>query len=159
MRPFRERASGQNGRLKPLHMDKTQRREHSSTATFDARIRRFYLTLPSLALAPAPIWRTQNAMEVSTSPTQSSVRKTRDTACSPLPTPSFLSLCRRVVRLAQTCMPSSRSSPSDGYRAKVGNTLQRVPVSGGEHGSSPSSAVFLFCFITGTFIPHPLSPL
>ena len=36
-------------------------------------------------------------------------------ARSPLPTPSFLSLCRYVVSLAQTCMPSSRSSPSDGY--------------------------------------------
>ena len=32
---------------------------------------------------------------------------------SPIPTPSFLSLCRLVVRLAQECMPSLRSSPSD----------------------------------------------
>ena len=31
----------------------------------------------------------------------------------PLPTPPFLSLCRRVVRLAQACMPSSRHLPSD----------------------------------------------
>ena len=47
--------------------------------------------------------------------TQSSGRKTSIGARFPLPTPSFLSLCRHVVTLAQTCMPSSRSSPSDGY--------------------------------------------
>ena len=42
-------------------------------------------------------------------------KKTSIGARSPLPTPSFLSLCRHVVTLAQTCKPSSRSSPSDGY--------------------------------------------
>ena len=30
-----------------------------------------------------------------------------------LPTSSFLSLYRRVLRLAQTCMPSLKNSPSD----------------------------------------------
>ena len=47
--------------------------------------------------------------------TQSSGRKTRIGARSPLSTPCFLSLCRHVVTLAQTCMPSSGNSPSDGY--------------------------------------------
>ena len=46
--PFRERASGQNGRLNPLRMD--------ITTTLDSRIRRFYSTLPLSTLAPAPIW-------------------------------------------------------------------------------------------------------
>ena len=53
--PFRERASGQNGRLNPLRMHITTGGEHSSTTTLDAKIRRFYLTLPSLTLALTPI--------------------------------------------------------------------------------------------------------
>ena len=39
-------------------------------------------------------------------------------------------------------------------RAQVGDTLQRVPTSGGRDGSGTSSAVILFCFTAGTFIPH-----
>ena len=50
--PFREKASGQNGRLNPLHIEQ-RRRGHSLTTTFDSRIRRFYATLPSSTLAPA----------------------------------------------------------------------------------------------------------
>ena len=42
-------------------------------------------------------------------------KKNKYRSSSPLPTPSFLSLCRHVVTLAQTCMPLSRSSPPDGY--------------------------------------------
>ena len=82
--PFRERASGQNGRLNPLRMDiTTEMGGHSSTTTRDARIRRFGSTLPSLTLAPAPIWRMQYATEHNTSPTQSSGRKTSIGARSP----------------------------------------------------------------------------
>ena len=92
-----------------------RRRGHSSTTTLDPKIRHFYSTLPSSTLAPAPIWGMQHAMQENTSPTQPCERKTGIGARSPLPTPSFLSLCRHVVTLAQTCMPSSRSSPSDGY--------------------------------------------
>ena len=40
--------------------------------------------------------------------------KTSIGARSSLPTPSFLLLCPPLVRLTQMCMPSSRSSPSDG---------------------------------------------
>ena len=90
-------------------------REKTSTTTLDSRIRHFYSTLPSSALAPAPIWGMQHAMKENTSPTRSSGRKTSIGARSPILLPSFLSLCRHVVTLAQTCMPSSRSSPSDGY--------------------------------------------
>ena len=41
-------------------------------------------------------------------------RKAGMGARSPLPTSSFFSLFRLVVRLAKTCMLSSRGSPSDG---------------------------------------------
>ena len=74
-------------------------------STLDARIRSFYSTLLSLTLAPAPIWKMKHAMQETTSPTQSSGRKTSSGARSPLFSPSFLSLCRRMVRLAQTCIP------------------------------------------------------
>ena len=75
-------------------------------------------------LYTTPIWGMQDAMQENTSPTQSSGRKTSIGARSPLPTPSFLSLCRHVcvVTLAQTCMPSSRSSPSDGYSTYMSET-------------------------------------
>ena len=39
-------------------------------------------------------------------------------------------------------------------RTQVGDTLQRVPTSGGRDGNSTSSAAILFCFIAGLFIPH-----
>ena len=56
----------------------TQRRKRglSSIDTPDARIRRFYSTLPPLTLAPPPIWRMKYDMKENTSPTHSSGRKT-----------------------------------------------------------------------------------
>ena len=41
----------------------------------------------------------------------------------------------------------------------VGDTLQRVPASGGRGGSSTSSAAILFRFTARTFIPHTSPPL
>ena len=61
-RPFRQRASEQNGRLDPLRMHIKTEAGHSSTTTLDSRIRHFYSTLPSSILAPAPIWGMQHAM-------------------------------------------------------------------------------------------------
>ena len=91
--PFRERASGQNGRLNPLRVWTSQRRRgHSWTTTLDSRIRRFYSTLPSSTLAPAPMWGIQHVMLENISPTQSSGRRTSTGARSPLPIPSFLPL-------------------------------------------------------------------
>ena len=44
-------------------------------------------------------------------------------------------------------------------RAQVGDTLHRVPVSGGGNESSTSSATIIFCFTVGTFIPQASSSL
>ena len=113
--PFRQRASEQNGRLNPLRMDTTT----EAGALFDnhPRLKNKALLLDITIVNPSAGSNLGNAArhEGNTSPTQSSGRKTSIGARSPLPTPSFLSLCRHVVTLAQTCMPSSRSSPSDGY--------------------------------------------
>ena len=92
-------------------------------------------------------------MQQNTLPTQSSEKKLSIGARSPLPTPSFLSLCRLVVRLVQACSPHQGARHQTG-RTQVGDTLQRVPTSGGRDGSSTSSAASLFCFTAGTFIPH-----
>ena len=113
--PFRQRASGQNGRLNPLRMDiKTE-----AGVLFDnhPRLKNKALLLDITIVNPCAGSNLGNAARHvrKTSPTQSSGRKISIGARSPLPTPSFLSLCRHVVRLAQACMPSSRSSPSDGY--------------------------------------------
>ena len=64
----------------------TQQRKwgHTSTATSNARIKRFYLTLPSLTLAPASIWRMQHAMPEKISTTQPSGRKPSIGVRSPL---------------------------------------------------------------------------
>ena len=91
---FRKKVNGKNGRLDPLRMNV------ATQALFDNYPRR---KNKALLLA----------MQINTSPTQLSGRKTSIEACSPLPTPYFLSPCRRVVRLVQTCMPS-KSWPSDG---------------------------------------------
>ena len=119
-----------------------RRRGHSSTTALDSRIRRFYSTLPSLTLAPAPIWRIQHTIQETISLTLSNGRKHMSGLVPPLPTPSFISLCRRVVRLAQT------------GRAQVGDTFLRVPAFGRGDRSSTPSLVVLFCFIKGTLIPH-----
>ena len=95
--PFRQRASEQNGRLNPLRMDITT----EAGALFDnhPRHKNKALLLDITIVNPCA---DSNLGNIG--------------ARSPLPTPSFLSLCRHVlVTLAQTCMPSSRSSPSDGY--------------------------------------------
>ena len=113
--PFRQRASEHNGRLNPLRMDITR----EAGALFDnhPRLKNKALVLDITIVNPCAGSNLENAARHvgNTSPTQSSGRKTSIGARSPLPTPSFLSLCRHVVTLAQTCMPSSRRSPSDGY--------------------------------------------
>ena len=112
--PFRERASGQNGRLNLLRTEITT----EGGALFDNHPRlknkALLLDINIANSCVGSIWGMQHTMQENTSPMQSSGRKTSIGARSPLPTPSFLSPCRLVVRLAQTCMPSSRSSSSDG---------------------------------------------
>ena len=74
-------------------------------------------------------------------------------ACPPLPTPFFLSLCRRVVTLAQTRISSSRSSPSDGYSPSRRHTPTSPNIwrKGQKwHVISGDS----LCFTGSTFIPH-----
>ena len=112
--PFRERASGQNGRLNPLRMDITT----EAGALFDnhPRLKNRALLLDITIVNTCAGSNLRNAARHAGKHLADAVerKKTSIGARSPLPTPSFLSLCRRVARLAQTCMPSSRSSPSDG---------------------------------------------
>ena len=103
----------QGFRLNPLQMDIIT----EAGTFFDNHPRRRNKALLldiTFALAPSPVCRMQHAIQENTSPTQSSGRKGSTGAHSLLTTTSSLSPCRRVVRLAQPCMSSSRSSPSDG---------------------------------------------
>ena len=113
--PFRQRASEENGRLNPLRMDITT----EAGALFDnhPRLKNKALLLDITIVNPCAGSNLGNAARRVGKHLADAVerKKTSVGARSPLPTPSFLSLCRHVVRLAQTCMPSSRSSPSDGY--------------------------------------------
>ena len=111
--PFRDRASGQNDRLNLLRMDITT----VSGALFDNHPR---LTNKALILDITIVNHCAGsnlgnaARHVGKHLTDAVERKkTSVGARSPLLIPSFLSLCRLVVRSAQTCMSSSRSSPSD----------------------------------------------
>ena len=146
--PFRGRSSGQNDRLNPLRMDITTK----AGALFDNHPQRKNkaLLLDITIVNPCAGSNLENAecYVGKPSPTQSSGTKTSIGARSPILTPSFLSLCRLVVRLTHTCMPLSRSSG----RAQVGDTLQRGTSSGGRGGSSTSSVTIFFCFTAGPFV-------
>ena len=113
--PFRERASGQNGRLNPLRMDIAT----EAGALFDNHPRLKNKTLlPDITIVnPCAGSNLGKAARYAgkhfADPVERKKKKYRGSR-SPPPTPSFLSLCRLVVRLAQTCVPSSRSSSSGG---------------------------------------------
>ena len=120
--PFRQRASEENGRLNPVHMDITT----EAGALFDnnPRPKNKELLLDITIVNPCADSNLGNAARHVGKNLADAVerKKTSIGARSPLPTTSFLSLCRHVVRLAQTCMPSSRSSPSDGYSTRQRHT-------------------------------------
>ena len=110
--PFQQKASEQNGRLNPLRMDITT----EAGALFDNHPRlknkALLLDITIVNLCAGSDLRNA-ARHVGKHLVER--KKTSIGAHSPLPTPSFLSLCRHVMTLTQTCMPSSRSSPPDGY--------------------------------------------
>ena len=112
---FRERASGQNGRPNPLRMDITT----EAGALFDnhPRLKNKAPLLDITIVHPCAGFNVGNAARHVDKHLADVVerKKNKYQGSFPLPTPSFLSLCRFVVRSTQTCMPSSRSSPSDGY--------------------------------------------
>ena len=109
--PFRQRASEQNGRLNPLRMDITT----EAGLVFDnhPRLKNKALLLDITIVNPCAGSNLGNAARHVGKHLADAVerKKTSIGARSPLPTPSFLSLYRHVVTMAQTCMPSSRSSP------------------------------------------------
>ena len=113
--PFRERASGVNSRLNPLRMDITT--EAGALFNNHPGLKNKGLLLDITIVNPCVGSNLGNAARHVGKHLADAVERKKNSigARSPLPTPSFLSLCRHVVRLAQTCMPSSRSSPSDGY--------------------------------------------
>ena len=109
--PFRQRASEQNGRLNPLRMDTTT----ETGALFDnhPQLKNKALLLDTIIVNPCAGSNLGNAARHVEKYLSDAVerKKTNIGARSPLPTSSSLSLCRRVVALAQTCMPSSRGAP------------------------------------------------
>ena len=151
--PFRERASGQNGRLNSLRMDITT----EAVALFGnhLRLNKKALLLDIAIVNPCAGSNLGNAERHVGKHLANAVepKKTSIGARSPLPIPSFFSQCRHVVNLAQTCMPHQGACHQTG-RTQVGDTLQRVPTFGGSDGSSTPSATILLYFTAGTFIPH-----
>ena len=106
---FRERANGQIGRLNPLCMDITT----EAWALFDNHPRlKNKAFLPDITIVnPCAGSNLGNAPRHVGKHLADAVERKKYNigARSPPPTPSFLSLCRLVVRLAQMYMPSSRS--------------------------------------------------
>ena len=113
--PFRERTSGQNGKLNPSRMDITT--EAGVLFENHPRLKNKALLLDITIVHPCAVFDLGNTARHVGKYLANAVgrKKTSIGARSPLPTPSFLSICQYVVSLAQTCMPSSRRSPSDGY--------------------------------------------
>ena len=149
--PFRQRASEQNGRLNPLRMDITT----EAGALFDShpRLKNKALLLDITIVNPCAGSSLGNAARHVGKHLDDAVERKKNKYRGSFPAtysllPLALSTCGDV---AQTCMPSSRSSPSDGYST---GRMQWVPTSGGRDRSSTSSAAILFCFTAGTLIPH-----
>ena len=113
--PFLQRAREQNGRLNPLRMDITA--EAGALFGNHPRLKNKALLLDITIVNPCAGSNLANAARhVGKHLADALERKKNKYRCSfPATYPPFLSLCRHVVTLAQTCMPSSRSSPSDGY--------------------------------------------
>ena len=114
--PFPQRASEQDGRLTPLRMDITTEAE----ALFDnhPRLKNKALLLDITIVNPCAGSNLGNAARHVGKHLADAVERKKNKYRGSFPatySPLLLSLCRHVVTLAQTCMPSSRSSPSDGY--------------------------------------------
>ena len=114
-RPFQQRASEQNGRLNPLRMDITT--EAGELIDNHPRLKDKALLLDITIANPCAGSNLGNAARyVGKHLADAAERKKNKYRGSFPATYSLLfSLCRHVATLAQTCMPSSRSSPSDGY--------------------------------------------
>ena len=112
--PFRQKASEQNGRLNPLRMDITT--EAGALFNNHPRLKNKALILDITIVNPCADSNLGNAARHVEKHLADAVQRKKDKYRDSFPaTPSFLSLCRHVVTLARTCMPLSRSSPSDGY--------------------------------------------
>ena len=111
--PFRQRAGEQNGRLNPLRMDITT----EAGALFDnhPRLKNKALLLDITIVNPCAGSNLGNAARHVGKHLADAVERKKNKYRGSFPATYSLSLCRHVVTLAQTCMPSSRSSSSDGY--------------------------------------------
>ena len=87
----------------PSHV---QRRDEATRSHPNTRARFYHLISPSSTLASAATSRVRGGRLENTSPTQLNGRKTGIGARSPLPTPSFLSLCLHMVSSIQMCTTS-----------------------------------------------------
>ena len=113
-RPFGQRASERNGRLNPLRMDITT----EAGALFDSHPRPKIkaLLLDIAVINPCAGSNLGNAARYVGKHLADAFERGKNKYRGSFPaTYSLLPLCRHVVTLAQTCMPSSRSSPSDWY--------------------------------------------
>ena len=156
--PFRERTSGQNGRLNPLRMDITTQ----AGALFDnhLRLNNKVLLLDITIVNPCAGSNLRNAARHVKKHLADAVGRKKNKYRDSFPAtysllPLDMSTCSEV---------GSRACPHQGAhhqtsRTQVGDTLQQVSTSGGREESSTSSAALLFCFTAGTFVPHALPSL
>ena len=110
--PFRQRASEENGRLNPLRMEITT----EAGALFDnhPRHKNKALLLDITIVNPCAGSNLGNAARHVGKYLADAVERKKNKYRGSFPATYSLQ-CRHVVTLAQTCMPSPRSSPSDGY--------------------------------------------
>ena len=113
-RSFRQKASERNGRLNPLRMDITK----EAGTLFDShpRLKNKALLLDITIINPCAGSNLGNAARHVGKHLADAVEREKNKYRGSFPaTYSLLPLCRHVATLAQTCTPSSRSSPSDWY--------------------------------------------
>ena len=118
--PFRQRVSEQNGRLNPLRMGITT----EAGALFDnhPRLKNKALVFDITIVNPCAGSNLGNAARHVGKHLADAVERKKNKYRGSFPA-AQLSLRRHVLTLAQTFMPSSRSSPSDGHSSGRRHTL------------------------------------
>ena len=153
--PFRERASGQNGRLNPLRMDITM----AAGAVFDnhPRLKNKALRLDITIVNPCAGSNLGNAARYAGKHLADAVERKKNKYQGSFPATYFLlplamSTCGEIGSDVHALIKELATRRVE-HRSET-HSVQRVPTSGGRDGSSTSLAAILFCFTAGTLIPH-----
>ena len=157
--PFRERASGQNGRLNPLRMDITT--ETGVLFGNHTRLKNKALLLDITIVNPDAGSNLRNAACHVGKHLADAVERKKSKYRGSFPAtysllPLVMSTCGEVGSDVHALV---KELAIRRVKHRLAHTLQRVSTSGGRDRSSTSSAATLFCFTAGTSIRNRSGPV